>query len=469
MTRTEQAGEPAEQLLRGFGGGAGTRATVHHPTDGGELEVVVARLFAEGRSILGRGLGRAYGDAACAAGAEVVETAGARALLRLDGAERVLRAEAGLSLDALLRESVPRGLFVPVTPGTRHVSLGGAVAADVHGKNHHRDKSFGTHLRELELLTPGGKRSLRPAEEGEAFWATVGGMGLTGIISEVELNMTPIESAYMRVDTDRTDDLEATMALLAEGDDRYRYSVAWVDCLARGSVLGRSVVTRGEHALASELSGRAADAPLEYAPRPPIGVPLTPPASPVRPATGRLLNALWYHKAPRRAEGAIQPLTSFFYPLDGVRDWNRLYGPRGFTQYQLVVPFGAEETVRKAIETLQEARQPALLGVLKCFGGENPAPLSFPRRGWTLALDLPLGRPGLASTLDRLDELVLAARGRVYLAKDGRLGAASVAAMYPRLPEWRRAAERLDPHHQIVSDLSSRLHLRDEPPRGARP
>jgi decaprenylphospho-beta-D-ribofuranose 2-oxidase len=454
-------------LLSGFGRGPASRANLHRPTSSKELHDLVAELGASGTPLLGRGLGRAYGDAAQSGGGNVIDMTGLDRVLELDAGRAVARAEAGLSLDALLRESVPRGLFVPVTPGTRHVTLGGAVAADVHGKNHHRDGSIGRHVRELNLLTPDGPRRLGPDREPEAFWATVGAMGLTGIVSEVEVQMTPIESAYMRVDTDRAKDLESCMTLLAEGDDRYRYSVAWIDCLAGGSSLGRSVLTRGEHALAGELTGAHADAPLDYAPRGPVTVPRALPACPLNALSGRVLNELWYRKAPRHREGEIQPLSTFFYPLDGIGDWNLLYGPRGFTQYQLVVPFGAEEVIAAVLETLQREHQAVFLGVLKRFGEESPAPLSFPKPGWTLALDLALGRPGLSETLDRIDELVLLASGRVYLAKDGRLSAQRFCAMYPRLEQWREQADRLDPRRQLVSDLSSRLHLRDPKTVGA--
>jgi len=449
-------------LLTGFGGGQGTAAELRRPASRAELVELVAGLAAAGRPILARGLGRAYGDAACSAGGAVLDTGALDRLLALDAAAATVRAEAGLSLDALLRESLPAGLFVPVTPGTRHVSLGGAVAADVHGKNHHREQSFGTHLRALELVGATGPRRLTPDEDGEAFWATVGGMGLTGVVTEVEMEMIRVESAYMRVDTDRAADLEAAMALLTEGDDRYRYSVAWVDCLARGSSLGRSVLTRGEHALASELSGPRAEAPLAYEPRRPFAVPFAPPLSAVNALSGRALNALWYRKAARHAEAEIQTIASFFYPLDGLADWNLLYGPHGFTQYQLVVPFAAAAVVARVIETLQREHQAVYLAVLKRFGPADPAPLSFPEPGWTLALDLALGRPGLAHALDLLDELVLAAGGRVYLAKDGRLSPGRFAAMYPRLGEWREAAARLDPGGHFVSDLSSRLSLRHD-------
>jgi decaprenylphospho-beta-D-ribofuranose 2-oxidase len=227
------------------------------------------------------------------------------------------------------------------------------------------------------------------------------------------------------------------------------------------------VITRGEHALVSELDVKRAADPLAYGPRSPLRVPFVPPISGVNALSGHALNALWFHKAPRRREGEIQSIPTFFHPLDGLADWNALYGPRGFTQYQMVVPFEAGDVVRQAIELLQREHQAVYLAVLKRFGPHNGAPLSFPVPGWTLALDLALGHPGLAGALDELDELVVAAGGRVYLAKDGRVAPERFAAMYPRLDEWRAVAERLDPDGHFTSDLATRLHLRDHRLTGA--
>lgn len=450
----------AAAVLSGWGRAAASRGELSRPASTVALAEMVQEFAANGERLIARGLGRSYGDAAQGGGQKVLDMTGLDAVLEFDPATGVLRAEAGLSIDALLRSCVPAGWFVPVTPGTRQVTLGGAVAADVHGKNHHRDGSFGQHVRALSLCTPTGVVRLGRVEREALFWSTVGGMGLTGVVSEVEVQLTPIESAYLRVDTDRAVNLEAAMAMLAEGDDRYRYSVAWIDCLSSGSSFGRSVLTRGAHAVAGELEGKLAAKPLAYAPRAPAKIPFAPPVTPLNSLSARLLNELWYRKAPRHKEGEIQTIGTFFHPLDGVGSWNLLYGPRGFTQYQLVVPFGAEDTIRAVIETLQRRHLPSFLGVLKRFGAADPAPLSFPRPGWTLALDLPLGRPGLPEALDALDALVLEAGGRVYLAKDGRLSPVLMEAMYPRLVEWRRVATSADPDGVFSSDLATRLHLR---------
>ena len=418
---------------------------------------------AAGRPVLARGLGRSYGDAAQSAGGLVIDTTRCSRTITWDGRTGLLRAEGGLSIDSLLRWSVPQGWFVPVTPGTRHVTLGGALAADVHGKNHHRDGAFTEAVESFTLLTAGGPRTVERDRDKAAFWATAGGMGLTGVVLDMTMRLLRIETASMVVETERTHDLDACMAAMTDGDEDHRYSVAWVDCLARGGNLGRSVLTRGDHAGLRDLEckahrGAGAD-PLHFSPRQIASVPFTPPVSPLTALTVSAFNEAWYRRAPRTRRRTIETISGFFHPLDGIGDWNRLYGPRGFTQYQFVVPFGAEDVVRAVIEALSSKRCPAFLAVLKRFGPGDEAPLSFPARGWTLAVDLPLAVPGLGQLLDRFDDRVVEAGGRVYLAKDGRVRATALEAMYPRIDEWRSVRDELDPDGLFVSDLGRRLGL----------
>jgi decaprenylphospho-beta-D-ribofuranose 2-oxidase len=263
----------------------------------------------------------------------------------------------------------------------------------------------------------------------------------------------------MRVDTVRAASLDAVMDTLRDHDRTFRYTVAWVDVLARGASLGRGVITSGEHAEGSEVRSSGVADPADYHP----AVRLTAPATPVglvTPASARAFNTLWYHRAPRQEHGRLQRLEGFFHPLDGVRGWNRLYGPAGFLQYQFVVPDGREDVVRAAVTGLQQAGSPTFLAVLKRFGAADPGPLSFPRPGWTLALDVPVTNDArLAGTLDRLDQTVADAGGAVYLVKDARLRPDLLAAMYPGLDPWRRVRDRLDPQHRFGSDLSRRLGL----------
>ncbi len=452
---------PPRRVLTGFGRAGGTAAVLRPVRSPDEVAPLVEEARSEGRHLLPRGLGRAYGDAAQCAGGVLVDTRPMDRVLEIDPDSGVVRVEAGCSVDTLLRAVVPRGWFVPVTPGTRHVSLGGAVAADVHGKNHHRDGSIGSHLRELELVGASGVTRLGPGRDAERFWATVGGMGLTGIVTEVCLALRRIETSRLVVTTERARDLEECMARLSDLDAQHRYSVAWVDGISGGSRLGRSVITAGDHASLDDLDASDRSDPLSYDPRVPLAVPVTPPVGLVGRTTVRALNEVWYAKAPRRRVGEIQTIAQFFHPLDSVRDWNRAYGPHGFTQYQFVVPSSGSEVVRRALELLQRARLTPSLCVLKSFGAASLAPLSFPMPGWTLAADIPVGGHAIGPVLDEIDGLVAAAGGRVYLAKDGRLRPELFAAMYPRLAEWRAVRDRDDPGRLFVSDLWRRLAVQD--------
>ncbi len=442
-------------LLTGWGRTAPTAATLALPADASQVADAV--LTAPPRGTLARGLGRSYGDAAQLAGGRVLSTGRLRGL-DLDATSGTLVAGSGCSLDEVLTATVPRGWFVPVTPGTRFVTLGGAVAADVHGKNHHRDGSLGAHLNWLELVDGLGRVHRLAPDPGvtdadpAAFWATVAGMGLTGVITRISLRLIRIESAWMDVETVRAPDLDAVMSALRDSDRTHRYTVAWTDLGARGASTGRGVVSSADHA-PPDGSGLAEFRPPGRLAIPPLPVGL------VGPLATRAFNEVWYRKAPRHHHGR-ERVGTFFYPLDGVRDWNRLYGPSGFLQYQLAVPDGAERLVLQVIQRLQSAGFRSSLAVLKRFGGANPAPLSFPRPGWTLALDLPLSRPGgLARVLDAIDQRVAASGGAVYLAKDSRLRPDVLAAMYPGLDSWREVRARLDPLGRFRSDLARRLQL----------
>jgi decaprenylphospho-beta-D-ribofuranose 2-oxidase len=413
--------------------------------------------------MIARGLGRSYGDAAQNAGGIVIDT---NLLDRfdLDPSTGRVTASAGTSLDSLLRVLVPRGFFVPVTPGTRHVTVGGAIAADIHGKNHHRSGSWCCHVESMRLVLPSGDTvEVTPEPDGdpELFWATAGGMGLTGVVADATFRCPPIETSRVLVDTERTADLDGLMATLEATDDRYDYSVAWIDLIARGRSMGRSVLTRGRFATADELSGDvgALADPLGFDPD------LTVPAPPLFPSgmlnrlTVKLFNEGWYRKAPARRTGELQTISQFFHPLDMIEGWNRLYGPRGFLQWQFVVPFGAEDTMRSVVEQLSSTGCTSFLAVLKRFGPADPGPLSFPAPGWTLALDIPVGLAGLAGLLDRLDDEITEVGGRLYLAKDSRLRPELLPAMYPRLDEFVAVRRRVDPDGVLRSDLSRRLGL----------
>jgi decaprenylphospho-beta-D-ribofuranose 2-oxidase len=375
----------------------------------------------------------------------------------LDAAAGTLTADAGASFDALLARLVPLGWFLPVVPGTRFVTLGGAIASDVHGKNHHRDGTFSRHVRSMVLLAGSGeRRTLTRDATPQEFAATAGGMGLTGVLLEATVALTRIQTGWIAAELERAGDLDDAMAAMTASDAGHRFSVAWIDCLARGRRLGRSVLMRGDHATLDELPPAHRTAPLARPRAGGLAAPWLPSGMLRRPAVAAL-NELYFRRAPRSAQRLVA-LDRFFFPLDGVRHWNRAYGTRGFLQYQVVVPFGREAVIRTVIERLNAARTPSFLAVLKRFGAEA-GPLSFPMPGWTLAVDVPVGPPALAAVLDDLDELVASAGGRVYLAKDSRLRPHAVEAMYPRLDRWRETRARLDPERVMRSDLERRVGL----------
>jgi decaprenylphospho-beta-D-ribofuranose 2-oxidase len=440
-------------LLTGWGRTAPSRALVVE-ADADDVPAIVQA--ATTRGVLVRGLGRSYGDAAQNAGGTVVRLRSAADTIRLDAAAGRVTAGAGTSFDELMRFLVPQGWFVPVTPGTRYVTLGGAIASDVHGKNHHVDGSFGNHVTSMRMvLADGSLRCLTPASDPELWWATVGGMGLTGAIVEAEFTAAPIATSRCLVDTTRAGDLDELLAVMEATDHTHRYSVAWIDLLASGARLGRAVVTAGDHA---PLDAVDAGDPLAFAPRTLASVPPGVP-NVLNHTFVRAFNETWFRKAPRRRTGEVQSIGRFFHPLDGVDRWNRLYGRGGFLQYQLVVPFGEERALRTVIERVAGSGHASFLAVLKRFGPGNSAPLSFPTPGWTLTLDVPAAAAGLGELLHGLDDLVLDAGGRHYFAKDAHTTPEAVRRGYPRLAEWQAVRDRVDPDGRWVSDLARRLEL----------
>ena len=441
--------------MTGWGRTAPTLADLYRPVDAEGVSELLARPVARGA--IARGLGRSYGDAAQNAGGQVLSLTSLRAVRSFDVETGVISVGAGLSLGDLARMVLPFGWFPPVLPGTSHVTVGGAIAADVHGKNHHREGSFCDHVRSLELVVPGGeRRTVAPREP--AFAATAGGMGLTGAVVEATVQLIAVQTDRMRVDTERARDLDDVLDRMERGDEGYRYSVAWIDCLARGRALGRSVLMRGDHAGRDELGAGAGGAVSEFAPARVLSAPSGVPSGLLSAPAVRAFNEAYFRHAPRHERGRLEPLHSYFHPLDGVQAWNRLYGPRGLLQYQLVVPFGAEDTLRAVLERLAGERRPAFLAVLKRFGGGRGL-LSFPIPGWTLTMDLPAGRAELSPFFDELDTLVAEAGGRLYLAKDSRLAPELLGRMYPELGRWLELRAELDPHGSLRSDLARRLDL----------
>ncbi len=447
--------------LHGWGRASGSMS--HLAQIESVADAVSALRTSDNRGVVPRGLGRSYGDAAQNAGGMTLDLTKLNKILSVDAAADPPTAtvQAGVSLDVLMRALLPFGLWVPVLPGTRQVTVGGAIAADVHGKNHHTQGSFGNHVQSLDLLMADGEvHTLTPNGETErVFWATIGGMGLTGAVLSATVVLQRTETAYFTVDTDRAADIDDLMQKMSAGDDNYTYSVAWFDAVTRGKQMGRAVLTRGNKARLSELPAKLKRDPLKFV-APSLGtIPEIFPNRMVNKATAKAFSTAWYLKAPKHRVGELQNITQFFHPLDIVAEWNRVYGPNGFLQYQFVVPFDRADTFRRCFEMIVRSDHLSCLNVLKRFGPGNPAPLSFPMPGWTLTVDLPIEH-GLDRLCDALDEQVVDAGGRVYLAKDSRLSATMFKRMYPRLDEFLTVRREVDPTGMFNSDLARRLEIR---------
>jgi decaprenylphospho-beta-D-ribofuranose 2-oxidase len=452
---TPDAGHP--ELLRGWGRTTPVRSDVVAP--GSDDAVRTAVLGVEGTGLVARGLGRSYGDPAQNAGGTVLDGTARSGLVDLDLRTGVARILAGTSLDDLMRWLVPLGWFVPVTPGTRIVTVGGAIASDIHGKNHHKKGSWCNHVLSLRLVDGTGEvRDINPTDDPDLFWATAGGMGLTGVILDATVQLTPIGSSQLLVDSDRAADLDEVMALMIDGDDDYDYSVAWIDVMAKGRHLGRSVLDRGRFATRDEVLAAGNQRPSDYSAHMLPSLPDVFPSGLVNRLTVKAFNELWFRKAPVRRRDALMGIEKFFHPLDMVADWNRVYGQRGFIQWQYVVPDEASDFVRRSLERISGAGLPSFLSVLKRMGPGNPGHLSFPISGWTLTIDIPVA-PGLDGLFDELDREVADVGGRLYLAKDSRLRPELLPEMYPRLAEWQEIQRKADPQRRFRSDLGRRLGL----------
>lgn len=447
--------------LTGFGR---TAPSVAHVLSTPDVEIIakaVARAADGGsRGVIARGLGRSYGDNAQNGGGLVVDMTPLNAIHSIATDTRLADVDAGVSLDQLMKAALPFGLWVPVLPGTRQVTVGGAIGCDIHGKNHHSAGSFGNHVRSMELLTADGSvRHLTPdGPEAELFWATVGGNGLTGIILRATIEMTPTETAYFIADGITTHDLDETVAVHLDGtEDNYTYSSAWFDLINPPPKLGRAAVSRGSLATLDQLPPKLARNPLAFtAPQLPP-VPNIFPIGVMNKLTGNMVGEAFYRMS-GNYQNKIVNLTQFYHMLDLTTGWQYAYGPAGFAQHQFLVPPDAMEEFKGIIRWIQTQGHYSFLNVFKLFGPGNQAPLSFPMTGWNVAMDFP-NKPGVNEFLNELDRRVLEFGGRVYTAKDSRVSAATFHAMYPRIDEWIAVRRKADPDGVFASDMARRLEL----------
>lgn len=442
------------RALSGWGHTSPTVAWVETPES---VDAVVAILQKhDRRGTIARGLGRAYGDAAQRGGGTVIDTTHLSSST-LDAATGVAVVAGGVSMDDLIATAVPQGWFVPVTAGTRFITIGGAIASDIHGKNHHADGAISKWIRWIDLATPDGQiRRISPTLDSALFWATCGGMGLTGVVVRAEIQLVQISSSYVEVDVQRVSDFDALLIALKAGQEKFRYSVAWIDLMAKRN-MGRGAITQGDFASLDLLNDTQRRDPFAYKRPKLMTMPPAPNGLINRLSTG-VFNEAWFRHHPK-SKTVVQSIPSYFHPLDMIASWNRVYGSRGVIQWQCLVPFAAEDTLRRIVEHMASERTPSFLAVLKTFGAQGDGHLSFPAPGWTLSVDIPSSFEGLAPMLDRFDDDVAAAGGRIYLAKDGRMRAELLPTMYPRLDEWREIQRAVDPQGVIRSDLASRLNL----------
>ncbi len=449
----------SRQPIAGWGNFPVEQCEVYRPEALADLQEVVAR--APERDLIPRGLGRSYGDAALNRDRGVILNHRFDRMLGFDAESGVLHCEAAVSLAEIIEHFVPRGFFFPVTPGTKFISIGGAIAADVHGKNHHTNGSMGEFVVDFRLLTASGEVvSCSREENSDLFWATLGGMGLTGFVIDARIRLLPIETGYMSVQNQRAANLDAILEMFFESDGQFAYEVAWIDCLSRGPSLGRSVMMRANHATLAELPAKWRSEPNVFKEGIKPTVPFTFP--------GFALNA-WSMKAFNSFFNAIHPNASkvvpcdrYFYVLDQIHHWNRIYGKRGVVQYQIVLPTQtSREALVEILERLSSANRGSFLAVLKSLGPSSQGLLSFPTQGYTLALDLPHTGRDLIDELQQIDQIVLRAGGRVYLAKDACMRSEDFVEMYPDLDRFKAVKAQVDPEQRFSSSQARRLGIVD--------
>ncbi len=412
-------------------------------------------LLSRDASFIPRGNGRCYGDASLAQ--TTISTLKFDKILSFDRNTGVFECQSGLTLDQILEVIVPAGWFLPVTPGTKFITVGGAVASDVHGKNHHIDGSFSNHVLEMEIVLASKEYIVcSPQIHPDLFEATCGGMGLTGIISRVKFQLKKIGTSFIRQKQVKASNLEELIRLFDEYN-HYTYSVAWIDCLKKGKDFGRSILMLGEHALPEDLNEKQKQNPLQLPRKKQINFPFNLPSWVLNSFTVKAFNFLFYRKNFKREINNVVGYEPFFYPLDAILHWNRGYGKNGFVQYQFVLPLDAKKGLIEILNAISDKGLGSFLAVLKVFGKQESI-ISFPREGYTLALDFPV-KAGLLEFLDELDQIVLRYGGRLYMSKDARMKPEILRRGYPGLERFKEIVRRYNPDGKIHSIQSDRLFL----------
>lgn len=433
--------------ISGWGNFPKVNSVITSYSDYSKLQEIVKK----SQIILPNGLLRSYGDSALSE--NTFSSKRLNKFLNFDTNRGILHAEAGVSLKEINEITIPKGWFLPVTPGTKYITVGGAIASDVHGKNHHKSGTFGKFVNWIKLLIADGSIvNCSMAENTDLFRATIGGMGLTGIILEAEFQLQQINSSSIVQKTVKTKNLDELLEKFEKYKD-YTYSVSWIDTASRGKNSGRALLFLGEHDTNNEID-------LEYNQKKQIlNVPFFPPKFFLNSFLLKELNFLYFLKELKEEKDFSTDFDSFFYPLDAILNWNRIYGKSGFAQYQFVIPFeNASETLKLVLKTLSDFGLYSFVTVLKVFGEENEFYLSFPKKGYTLAMDFAISEKSL-KMFDKLDEIIWNAGGRVYLTKDARMSSEFFKEGYTKLIQFKEVKQKFDPNNKFQSLQSKRLGI----------
>jgi len=450
----------SRKTISGWGCNLNARVSEINPLTIQDLQNTIINLNES--SIIARGAGRSYGDASLLNNGLIVYLK-TFDHIDLNVKKKQVKVGGGVSIENLLKTIIPKGFFIPVSPGTKFVTIGGAIASDVHGKNHYLNGSFGNHVIEIKLVDGLGQiRTLslnedENKEERNQFWATIGGMGLTGVIVEATLSLIPVQTSKIIVDTFKYKDLDNLMDGMIQAQKKYQYCVAWVDSLNKKN---RGILSCGNHATLENIKiTKHLERPLNYESRNIASVPNILHNGLLNKYTVAAFNKFMYRKTPKIRKESLQSMAAFFHPLDGIKNWNKLYGKRGFIQYQFVVPDKSSQVIPECLETFRKIGVPSFLTVLKRFGPCNSSFLSFPQKGWTIAIDIPVALPNIELTLLKLDLKIADAGGRIYLAKDSRQSSEIFHKTYPRIKDWKIIRDSLDPNNIFCSDLAKRLEI----------